>query len=62
MNEIHILHVYLRARTTLARRDDDGVSAVEWAIIVSLGVGIAIAVAFILMRKAQQTANQTPTN
>lgn len=61
LNEARLMLTYLRARATLARRDESGVSAVEWAIIVSLGVLIAFAVFYILMKKARDTANDVKT-
>lgn len=59
--EISLAVTYLRARFTLARRDEQGLGAVEWAIIVAIAVGIAIAVGFILQRKAEQTARNVKT-
>lgn len=59
--EIRMLLTYLRARTTLARHDESGASAVEWAIIVSLAVFIAGVVGAILLKKARDTANHTPS-
>lgn len=60
--ESTMLVTYLRARITLARRDESGLGAVEWAIIVALAVGIAFAVSVILMRKATDTAENVRTD
>lgn len=62
LNEAKLLLTYWWSRFEVARRDESGVSAVEWAIIVSLGVGIAIAVAAILMIKGRGIANNVKTN
>lgn len=60
--ESAMLLTYLRARVTFARRDDAGLGAVEWAIIVALAVGIAFIVAGILTGKAQEIARGVRTN
>lgn len=56
-----MLLTYLRARIVLARRDEAGLGAVEWAIIVALAVGIALIVAGILTGKAKEIANGVKT-
>lgn len=60
--ELTILVAYLRSRVTLARRDEAGLGAVEWAIIVAVAAAIALAVGRIIQQKAIGKAKSTPTD
>lgn len=49
MIQLQFLLTMFGGRVDRARRNDDGVSAVEWVVITALLVGIALAVGKILM-------------
>jgi hypothetical protein len=55
--EVAILTTYLRARMGVARRNEQGQSAVEWIIIIGVAASIALAVGAILYAKVKDKAD-----
>lgn len=57
MTQAEFLIAWLTVRTADLRRNPDQGDGVQWAIVVGIGVAIAIAVGAILMTKATDTVN-----
>ncbi|KQY64681.1 MULTISPECIES: Flp family type IVb pilin [unclassified Nocardioides] len=57
MIQLEFLLTLLGGRVERVRRNDDGVSAVEWVVITALLVGIALAVGTILLTKIRGKAD-----
>lgn len=58
MNELRMLHTYLIARLRVARLEDRGASAIEWAIIsaivVTLALGIYTVISNVVSTRTQE--------
>lgn len=57
MMQAEFLIAWLTVRTADLRKNPDQGDGVQWAIVVGIGVAIAIAVGAILMTKATDTVN-----
>lgn len=57
IDHLRALIAWVRARAATAHADDEGVSIVEWVIIVAVVAGLAIAVGAIIVSKVTAKAN-----
>jgi Flp pilus assembly pilin Flp len=63
MNDPFVAYVWSAVRVRIDRlREDDGASAIEWAIITGLLAMIALGVGVVILRKVKSAANNIKTH
>jgi Flp pilus assembly pilin Flp len=63
MNDPFVAYVWSAVRVRFGRlREDDGASAIEWAIITGLLAMIALGVGVVILRKVKSAANDIKTH